>query len=128
MSLTVSQAGASDNGAGVAIRGGNLFPWRRGWRVWGELGRNYPDTVLSQALRSRLGQPDSVENLAKALATPGLQDFLRIRATDRSTWDNLLAKICAIINYGLLRIKNFLDFGRISLKASQNLMTGMVYF
>ena len=55
-----------------------------------------------------------------------LQDFLRIRATERSTWDNLLGKIGAIINYGLLRIKNFIDLGRISLTARQNLRTYMV--
>jgi hypothetical protein len=74
-------------------RGGNLFPWRSGWRVWGELGRSYPDTILSQALRSRLSQPDAVENLAKALAIPGLQDFLRTMSTGRCTRNHLLCEI-----------------------------------
>jgi hypothetical protein len=47
--------------------------WRKGLvRAVG----GYLMTILSQALRSRLGQPDSVENLAKVLATSGLQDFL----------------------------------------------------
>jgi hypothetical protein len=70
---------------------------------------------VTQAILSRLIQRLRDVGLAKAPRTPGLQDFLRIRATERSTWDNLLGKIGAIINYGLLRIKIFIVFGLISL-------------
>jgi hypothetical protein len=70
---------------------------------------------ITQAILPGLIQRLRDAGLAKAPRTPGLQDFLRIRATERSTWDNLLEKIGAIINYGLFRVKKFLVLRLISL-------------
>lgn len=70
---------------------GNSFPRRVGGGSGGASGY-YPDLSLSQALRPRLSQPISVENLAKALKTPGPQDFLRTMSTGRRTWNHLLCE------------------------------------
>ncbi len=91
---------------GLAAGVGVWTPRRRSGQEG--FGRNCPDAVLPQALRSRLGQPGSVENLAKALAGPLLQDFLRTMSTGRCTWNHLLLeKSFAILVHHETKFKNF---------------------